>query len=69
MQVAAVATAQDSGWRWRIVNYAGEVIEESTDTFGSIAAAVAHGSARLVTLDVVDRSEPTRPWRRGSHRE
>jgi len=69
MQVAAIAKAQDRGWRWRIVNYAGEVIEESTDVFASIAAAVAQGSARLVTLNVVDRSEPTRPWRRGAHRE
>jgi hypothetical protein len=69
MQVAAVAKAQDRGWRWRIVNYAGDVIEESDDVFGSIAAAVAQGSARLVTLNVVDRSEPTRPWRRVSHRD
>jgi hypothetical protein len=35
--------------------------------FGTIAAAVADGSARLVTLNVVDRSQPTRSWRR--HRE
>lgn len=68
MQVAAIAKAADRGWRWRIVNYAGEVIEESPDTFVSIAAAVAEGSARLVTLNVVDRSEPSRPWRRVSHR-
>jgi hypothetical protein len=68
MQVAAFAKAQDRGWRWRIVNYAGEVIEESHETFGSIAAAVAEGSARLVSLNVVDRSEATRPWRRASHR-
>lgn len=68
MQVAAVATARDRGWRWRIVNYAGEVVEESTEVFGSIAAAVREGSARLVTLNVVDRSEPARPWRRVPHR-
>ena len=68
MQVAAVAKAHDRGWRWRIVNYAGDVIEESHEVFGSIAAAVAEGSARLVTLNLVDRSEPTRPWRRVSHR-
>jgi hypothetical protein len=67
MQVAAFATPQDRGWRWRIVNYAGDVIEESADTFGSIAAAVAKGSARLVTLNVVDRSEPSRYWRKTSH--
>lgn len=68
MQVAAFAKAHDRGWRWRIVNYAGEVIEESSDVFASIAAAVAQGSARLVTLNVVDRSEPSRPWRRVSNR-
>jgi hypothetical protein len=67
MQVAAVK-AQERGWRWRIVNYAGEVIEESSEEFGSIAAAVAEGSARLVTLNVVDRSEAARPWRRVAHR-
>jgi hypothetical protein len=67
MQVAAFATPQDSGWRWRIVNYAGEVVEESADTFGTIAAAVAKGSAELLKLNVVDRSEPFRPWRRTPH--
>jgi hypothetical protein len=67
MQVAAVATAQDRGWRWRIVNYAGEMIEESNDVFATIAAAVARGSERLVALNVVDRSEQSRSWRRGSH--
>jgi hypothetical protein len=67
MQVAAVATAQDRGWRWRIVNYAGEMIEESSDVFATIAAAVARGSERLVALNVVDRSDQSRSWRRGSH--
>ena len=68
MQVAAIATGRDRSWRWRIVNYAGEVIEESTAMFSTIAAAVADGSARLVTLNLVDRSEASRPWRRTSHR-
>ena len=68
MQVAAVATPRERGWRWRIVNYAGDVVEESTDVFGTIAAAVAHGSAHLVTLNVVDRSEASRVWRRDSRR-
>ena len=68
MQVAAFNTPQDRGWRWRIVNYAGEVIEESAEEYGSIAAAVAQGRARLGTLNVVDRSEAARPWRRVSHR-
>lgn len=67
MQVAAFARPHDHGWRWRIVNYAGDVIEESSDTYGSIETAVAKGSARLVTLNVVDRSAPSRAWRRTSH--
>jgi hypothetical protein len=66
MQVAAVATPRERGWRWRIVNYAGELIEESTETFGTIAAALAHGSSRLLTLNVVDHSEASRPLRRFS---
>jgi hypothetical protein len=67
MQVAAFTTPGDARWRWRIVNYAGDVIEESAETFSSIAAAVAQGNARLLELNVVDRSEPFRPWRRTAH--
>ena len=69
MQVAAISTAHDRGWRWRIVNYAGDVIEESNELFTTISAAVAQGNARLVVLNVVDRSEQPRPWRRGAHRD
>ena len=29
MQVTAFLTPQEPDWRWRIVNYAGETIEES----------------------------------------
>ena len=64
MQVAAVTTPREHGWRWRIVNYAGDIVEESTELFGTIAAALAHGTAHLVTLNLVDRSEATRVWRR-----
>jgi hypothetical protein len=67
MQVAAFITPRDARWRWRIINYAGDVIEESAETFGSIASAVAEGSERLLKLNVVDRSEPFRPWRRSAH--
>ena len=41
MQVAAVSTPGRPEWRWRIANYAGEVIEESRNSFGTIAAALA----------------------------
>jgi len=59
VQVAAVSTPQDgSSWRWRIVNYAGEVIEESRETFPTIASAVEQGSKRLAKMDGVDNSVP-----------
>jgi hypothetical protein len=59
VQVAAVSTPQDeSRWRWRIVNYAGEVVEESRETFATIASAVEHGSQRLKQMNVVDNSVP-----------
>jgi hypothetical protein len=56
MHVYAVSTPQQTGWRWRIMNYAGEVVEESRESFASIAQAVAEGSARLEEMNVVDRS-------------
>jgi hypothetical protein len=69
VQVAAVTTPQDaSRWRWRIVNYAGELIEESRETFPTIASAVEHGSRRLSQLDIVDKSVPFRPQRSTRHR-
>jgi len=67
VQVAAFSTHGDGRWRWRIVNYAGDVVEESSETFATIASAVAEGSARLLKLNVVDRSEPFRAWRRSAH--
>jgi hypothetical protein len=59
VQVAAVSTPQDGGsWRWRIVNYAGEIVEESRETFATIASAVEHGSKRLAQMDGVDNPVP-----------
>ena len=67
MQVAAFSTPAHPDWRWRIVNYAGEVIEESRDGFPTIAKAVAHGSRRLTELNLVDHSMPVRSYRSTSH--
>ncbi len=67
MQVAAFSTPDDPSWRWRIINYAGETIEESRDTFPSIASAVAHGKKRMVQMNVVDRSVLVRSHRSTSH--
>jgi hypothetical protein len=62
VQVAAITTPQDNLlWRWRIVNYAGEVVEESRATFPTIASAVENGSKRLRQMDVVDNSVPYQP--------
>ena len=65
MHVAAFNTPQDPAWRWRIINYAGDTIAESTDQFPSIGAALAHGARELTAMNVVDRSQPA-PWRRST---
>jgi hypothetical protein len=68
VQVAAVSTPQDdSRWRWRIVNYAGEVVEESRETFPTIASAVEHGSKRLRQIGTVDNSVPYHAHRSTRH--
>lgn len=64
MQVTAVSTPRQPEWRWRISDYAGTTVEESAVTFASIAAAVAAGRERLLTITEPDRPEPhARPWR------
>ena len=60
-------TPMDSNWRWRIVNYAGEVVEESMETFLTIAVAVAEGTKRLTELNIVDRPVSFRNPRSTSH--
>jgi hypothetical protein len=67
VDVAAFSTPNRPDWRWRIVNYAGEVVEESHEGFSTIAAAVAMGTRRLAQLNVVDRSERRPIWRRTPH--
>jgi hypothetical protein len=67
MQVTAFSTPAEPDWRWRIVNYAGEMVEESSRTFPSIATAVADGMLRMAQMNVVDRSAPARPYRLTSH--
>jgi hypothetical protein len=67
MQVVAVATPARPDWRWRIINYAGEIVEESSLAFPSIAAAVAMGTQRLRQIDIVDVSRPVNPHRSTSY--
>lgn len=61
MQVIAFSTPASSDWRWRIVNYGGEMIEESSARFPSIASALVEGGRRL--RDMNDRSLAARPLR------
>jgi len=56
MQVAAFCTPMRPDWRWRIVNYAGDMVEESRDSFTSIATALADGHRRLGELGQEDMS-------------
>jgi hypothetical protein len=62
MTVTAFNSPHDPSWRWRIVNYAGDTIAESHERFPSIRAAVAQGAKTLVSMNLVDRSQPVN-WR------
>ena len=57
MNVMAFSTPSKPDWRWRIVTYAGELVEESYETFPSIATAVSEGNRRMRELDIQDVSE------------
>jgi hypothetical protein len=63
VQVAAFSVPDRPGWRWRLVNYSGEMVEESRETFPTIGTAVAEGKERLAQMDGVDRSKPVSAYR------
>jgi hypothetical protein len=64
MQVAAFSRPNEPDWRWRIIDYAGTIVEESRLTFRTIAQAVEEGRRRLRQLDD-DKSTPQPMYRRG----
>jgi hypothetical protein len=66
MQVGAFSIPGRTGWRWRIINYAGEMVEESRESFATIAIAVEHGTKRARSM-AEDRSVPRRPYRTTSY--
>jgi hypothetical protein len=66
MQVTAFSTPARPDWRWRIVNYAGEMVEESYQTFPSISTAVTEGTRRMNELNVVDHSERSSTYLRST---
>lgn len=51
MEVSAFNTPRDPAWRWRIVNYAGDVIAESGQGFASIHSALLQGKDRLAAMN------------------
>jgi hypothetical protein len=57
MHVSAVLTPGQPDWRWRIINNAGETVEESHEGFPSMAVAIAEGKKRLEGMNAVDRSK------------
>jgi hypothetical protein len=66
VDVVAISTPLRTGWYWRIVNYAGEVVEESRGPFATIGGAVADGRLRLTAMDVIDVSERPSAYRRST---
>jgi hypothetical protein len=67
MQIVAFSTPASPAWRWRIVNDAGEIVEESRETFPSIPTALAQGAKLLAQMNIVDRSALVQPYRSTSH--
>jgi hypothetical protein len=69
MNVFAFTRPGQLDWRWRIVSYSGETVEESFTSFETIALAVAEGTKRLRDqtdrdLGVFARTHSSMAWRR-----
>jgi hypothetical protein len=68
MNVVAFSTPLHPDWQWRIVNYAGETVEESEGSFPTIKSAIAEGAKRLEDMNTTDRSiRPSVYFRSTSH--
>jgi hypothetical protein len=67
MNVVAISTPSSVGWRWRIVDYSGQMVEESDGTFASIEIAITHGVERMRARDDQDSANSASPsssrWR------
>jgi hypothetical protein len=66
MNVIAICTPGRPDWRWRIVDYHGETVEESYTSLPTIAEAVAAGNERL--RQHPDRDAPIRRAHWGGQR-
>jgi hypothetical protein len=66
MNVVAISKPGRPEWRWRIVDYHGETVEESYTSLPTIAEAVAEGYERL--RQHADRDAPIRRAHWGGQR-
>jgi hypothetical protein len=65
VNVVAFTSPHAPDWRWRIVDYGGETLEESATGFSTLALAMAAGTERLHVRIDRDRPPPARlPWHR-----
>jgi hypothetical protein len=65
VNVFAFTSPRAPDWRWRIVDYGGETLEESSTGFSTLALAMAAGAERLHVRIDRDRPPPARlPWHR-----
>lgn len=55
MHVTAFSNPREPRWRWRITDVNGALLEESHNDFDTIAAAVAAGAERLVSINDRER--------------
>jgi hypothetical protein len=60
VNIVAFSTPRSPDWRWRIVDQAGDTLEESPVGFATIAAAMAAGTERLERRRERDRPPPAR---------
>jgi hypothetical protein len=57
MHVIAFSTPSRPEWRWRLISYAGDIVEESREIFPCIADAIGAGAVRSEELRVRDSRE------------
>jgi hypothetical protein len=66
MNVVPISVPSSGEWRWRIVDYSGQMLEESAGTFPSIDSAVADGVARMRARQRRDVTAPGQPSQPGN---
>jgi hypothetical protein len=65
MNLLVVVTGEGSTWRWRIIEGADHILEESRAHFPNLADALEAGRGRLRALEAPLRRESSSGLRRG----